>query len=75
MTKDSGRQRRDGSAKRVQLTSGDHAGPKDKRGKPARTMAPDRGHKKAAAKREWKALFERLDEVKRREAERQRRQG
>ncbi|MFR9787964.1 hypothetical protein ACL07V_04685 [Streptomyces sp. MB22_4] len=75
MTRESGRQRRDGSAKRVQLTSGDHAGPKDKRGKPARTMKPDLGHKKAAAKREWAALFERLDEIKRREAERQRRQG
>ncbi|BDM74869.1 hypothetical protein HEK616_83800 (plasmid) [Streptomyces nigrescens] len=28
-----GRQRRDGSSKRVQLTSGDHGGPKDKKSK------------------------------------------
>ncbi|MET7608968.1 hypothetical protein [Streptomyces avermitilis] len=31
-----GRQRRDGSSKRVQLTSGDHGGPKDKKSKSAR---------------------------------------
>ncbi|MFF8729433.1 hypothetical protein ACF073_23465 [Streptomyces sp. NPDC015171] len=69
------RQRRDGSAKRAQLTSGDHAGPKDKRGRPARTMQPDRQQRKAAAGKQWKALFARLDEVKRREQERQRRQA
>ncbi|MFF4442334.1 hypothetical protein ACF1AB_39640 [Streptomyces sp. NPDC014846] len=64
------RQRRDGSTKRVQLISGDHRGPKDKRGKPARTMQPDRAQKKAAVSKQWKALFARLDEVKRREQER-----
>ncbi len=67
------RQRRDGAAKRVQLTSGDHSGPKDKRGRPARTMQPDRQQKKAAASKQWKALFARLDEVKRRDQERQQR--
>lgn len=67
------RQRRDGTAKRAQLTSGDHGGPKDKRGKTPRVVQPDRQQKKAAAKKEWKVLFARLDEVKRREQERQKR--
>lgn len=64
------RQRRDGTAKRVQLTSGDHAGPKDKKGRRARTAKPDPAQQRAAAAREWKRLFARLDEVRQREAER-----
>ncbi|MGW5738947.1 MULTISPECIES: hypothetical protein [Streptomyces] len=67
------RQRRDGTAKRVQLTSGDHAGPKDKKGRKARTAKPGQAQQKAAAAREWKRLFARLDEVRKRDAERQRR--
>ncbi|MFF0397424.1 hypothetical protein ACFYSJ_16945 [Streptomyces sp. NPDC005248] len=65
------RQRRDGTAKRVQLTSGDHGGPKDKKGRKPRTAKPDRAQQKAAAAREWKKLFARLDEVRQRDAERQ----
>lgn len=61
------RQRRDGSPKRVQLTSGDHGGPKDKKGKRPRVTQPDRGQKKAAISRAWKELFDRLGEVKERE--------
>ncbi|MGW7261157.1 hypothetical protein [Streptomyces sp. NPDC054834] len=34
-----GRQRRDGSSKRVQLTSGDHGGPKDKKTKGRRSKS------------------------------------
>jgi hypothetical protein len=41
-----GRQRRDGSAKRVQLTSGDHRGPKDK----TRKATVHRGKASPAAK-------------------------
>lgn len=66
------RQRRDGSPKRVQLTSGDHGGPKDKKGKRPRVTQPDRGQKKAAVSRAWKDLFDRLGEVKKREQARQR---
>ncbi|MFD5014622.1 hypothetical protein [Streptomyces chartreusis] len=66
------RQRRDGSPKRVQLTSGDHGGPKDKKGKRPRVTQPDRAHKKAAASRAWKELFDRFSEVKKREQARQR---
>lgn len=70
------RQRRDGSAKRVQLTSGDHGGPKEKRkGKKPKTAKPSMQHKKASAKKEWKALFARLAEVKKRDAERQQRRA
>ena len=69
------RQRPDGSAKRAQLTSGDHSGPKDKRGKKPRTIPADPAHKKAAAKKEWKKLFARLEEMKRRQAERSRGAG
>ncbi|MEU9402706.1 hypothetical protein [Streptomyces sp. SID4985] len=74
MTSDD-RQRRDGSSKRARLTSGDHGGPKDKKGKRPRVTQPDRAHKKAAAGRAWKELFDRLGEVKRREQDRQRRQA
>jgi len=73
MKGDSRRQRRDGSAKRVQLTSGDHSGPKGKKGKAPRVMPAPWEQKKAAAKKEWRALFARLAEVKEREAERQQR--
>ncbi|MGW2832074.1 hypothetical protein [Streptomyces sp. NPDC001286] len=66
---------RDGSPKRVQLTSGDHGGPKDKRGKAARVVQPDQQQKRAAAKREWQSLFARLEEIKRREQQRQKRSG
>ncbi|MGW1544442.1 hypothetical protein ACWCPM_30155 [Streptomyces sp. NPDC002309] len=69
------RQRRDGTSKRAQLTSGDHRGPKDKRGKPARVVQPDGGHKKAAAKRAWSDLFARIEEAKKREAQRKQRGG
>ncbi|WP_199825049.1 hypothetical protein [Streptomyces maremycinicus] len=75
MTSGNRQRRRDGAAKQAQLTSGDHSGPKDKRGKAPRVVQPDRGHRTAAAKREWKALFARLEEVKRRERERQKRSG
>lgn len=37
-----GRQRRDGSSKRVQLTGGDHGGPKDKKSKGRRKTSPRR---------------------------------
>lgn len=66
------RQRRDGSAKRVQLTSGNHGGPKEKRkGKKTRVKPASWAQKKASAKKEWTALFARLAEVKKREQERQ----
>jgi hypothetical protein len=65
------RQRRDGTAKRVQLTSGDHAGPKDKKGRKPRVANPDQAQQKAAAAREWKKLFARLAEVRQRDTERQ----
>ncbi|MFF5373000.1 hypothetical protein [Streptomyces sp. NPDC013187] len=66
------RQRRDGSSKRVQLTSGDHSGPKKKKGKRPRVAQPDRAQRKAAASRAWKELFDRFGEVKQREQARQR---
>ncbi|MGP3990823.1 hypothetical protein [Streptomyces sp. 3N207] len=65
------RQRRDGSRKQVQLTSGDHGGPKEKKGKRPRVAQPDREQKKAAANRAWKELFDRFSEVKKREQARQ----
>ncbi|MEF3117584.1 hypothetical protein [Streptomyces chrestomyceticus] len=65
------RQRPDGSSKRAQLTSGDHGGPKDKKGKRTRVMQPDRYHKKGAANRAWKELFDRFSAVKQREQARQ----
>ncbi|MFD8222972.1 hypothetical protein ACFV16_02195 [Streptomyces massasporeus] len=58
------RQRRDGSVKRVQLTSGDHGGPKDKKAKKPRVSRPDRAQRKAAASRAWKELFDRFGEVR-----------
>jgi hypothetical protein len=60
----SDRQRRDGSAKRVQLTSGDHSGPGGKRRKRTWVSRPDKAQRAAAAKREWAELFRRLDEMK-----------
>ncbi|EDY52624.1 conserved hypothetical protein [Streptomyces clavuligerus] len=66
------RQRRDGSSKRVQLTSGDHSGPRDKKGKRPRVAKVDRAQRKAATSRAWKELFDRLSEVKQREQARQR---
>ncbi|MET7457679.1 hypothetical protein ABZT03_38685 [Streptomyces sp. NPDC005574] len=45
-----GRQRRDGSSKRVQLTSGDHGGPKDKKSKSARKPTVQGGKASRAAK-------------------------
>lgn len=65
-----GRQRRDGTPKRVRLTSGDHAGPKDKKRRKPRTAQPDRAQSKSSAAQEWKKLFARLDEMKRRDAAR-----
>ncbi|MER5917209.1 hypothetical protein ABT124_44465 [Streptomyces sp. NPDC001982] len=44
-----GRQRRDGSSKRVQLTSGDHGGPKDKKSKGARKSTTEGGKASRAA--------------------------
>jgi len=75
MTSGDRQRSRDGAAKRVQLTSGDHGGPKDKRKKKGKTSVtqPPRQQKKAAVKRQWPALFARLEEVKQREKERQRR--
>ena len=61
------RQKRDGSAKRVQLTSGDHSGPKDTKAKRPRVGRPDRAQRKAATGRAWTELFDRLREVKQRE--------
>ncbi|MBQ0975753.1 hypothetical protein KBZ00_32305 [Streptomyces sp. RK31] len=61
------RQKRDGSAKRVQLTSGDHSGPKDTKAKRPRVGRPDRAQRKAAASRAWVELFDRLREVRQRE--------
>lgn len=46
----SGRQRRDGSAKRVQLTSGDHGGPKDKKPKGSRKSTALGGKTSRAAR-------------------------
>lgn len=45
-----GRQRRDGSSKRVQLTSGDHGGPKDKKSK-GRRKTSSLGAKASSAAR------------------------
>jgi hypothetical protein len=45
-----GRQRRDGSSKRVQLTSGDHGGPKDKKSKGARRSTTLGGKASRAAR-------------------------
>ncbi|MEU5255139.1 hypothetical protein [Streptomyces longwoodensis] len=48
-----GRQRQDGSSKRVQLTSGDHGGPKDKKSKGRRkTSLPGGKASRAASLRE-----------------------
>ncbi|MFJ5035962.1 hypothetical protein ACIQB5_50220 [Streptomyces sp. NPDC088560] len=48
------RQRRDGSSKRVQLTSGDHGGPKDKKskGRRSKTISPGGQAARAAGLRE-----------------------
>jgi hypothetical protein len=45
-----GRQRRDGSSKRVQLTSGDHGGPKDKKPKGQRKTSSLGGKASPAAR-------------------------
>ncbi|MEV7871426.1 hypothetical protein AB0P17_36220 [Streptomyces sp. NPDC088124] len=45
-----GRQRRDGSSKRVQLTSGDHGGPKDKKPKGQRKTSSLGGKASRAAR-------------------------
>lgn len=45
-----GRQRRDGSSKRVQLTSGDHGGPKDKKSKGRRKTSSLDGKASRAAR-------------------------
>ncbi|OQD51944.1 hypothetical protein BM536_037065 [Streptomyces phaeoluteigriseus] len=45
-----GRQRRDGSSKRVQLTSGDHGGPKDKKPKGQRKTSSLGGEASRAAR-------------------------
>ncbi|WP_326807848.1 hypothetical protein OHB04_18795 [Streptomyces sp. NBC_01775] len=65
------RQRYNGTAKRVRLTSGDHAAPKDGKGRRTRSAKPDRAQQKASAARDWKTLFARLDAVRQRDAERQ----
>ncbi|MFI1701462.1 hypothetical protein ACH419_36655 [Streptomyces bobili] len=44
------RQRRDGSSKRVQLTSGDHGGPKDKKSKGRRKVSGLNGKASRAAR-------------------------
>lgn len=64
------RQRRDGAAKRVQLTSGDHGGPKDKKARKSRVAKPDGAQRRASAAKEWKKLFARMDEMRQREARR-----
>jgi hypothetical protein len=75
MTSGDRQRRQDGAPKRVQLTSGDHGGPKDKRkGKGKSGVMPaSRAQRQAAAKKEWKSLFERIAELKRRDQERQQR--
>ncbi|MEE1735697.1 hypothetical protein [Streptomyces sp. BE147] len=73
MTSGNRQRRRDGAPKRAQLTSGSHSGPKDKRKGKGKTgfVDPPEQQKQAAAKRQWKALFARLEDVRAREQKRE----
>ncbi|MFE1987662.1 hypothetical protein [Streptomyces mirabilis] len=67
-----GRQRRDGSSKRVQLTSGDHGGPKDKKSKGRRkTSTPGGKASRAASLREVERFRESIRAAEQRRAARQ----
>ncbi|MFD7608366.1 hypothetical protein ACFWAN_49850 [Streptomyces mirabilis] len=64
-----GRQRRDGSFKRVQLTSGDHGGPKDKKPKGRRkTSTPGGKASRAASLREVERFRESIRAAEQRRA-------
>ncbi|WP_157881128.1 hypothetical protein [Streptomyces griseoruber] len=66
------RQRRDGSSKRVRLTSGDHGGPKDKKAKGRRkTIAPGGKGTRAAGLREVERFRESIRAAEQRRAARQ----
>ncbi|MER5698393.1 hypothetical protein ACWDBO_45250 [Streptomyces mirabilis] len=70
--KSGGRQRRDGSSKRVQLTSGDHGGPKDKKSKGRRKTSPPGGKaSRAASLREVERFRESIRAAEQRRAARQ----
>ncbi|MET9914908.1 hypothetical protein ABZZ74_51060 [Streptomyces sp. NPDC006476] len=64
------RQRRDGSPKRVQLTSGDHGGPKGKKskGRPAKTISPGGQAARAAVLREVERFRESIRAAEQRRA-------
>ncbi|MFI8242555.1 hypothetical protein ACIF83_35775 [Streptomyces sp. NPDC085866] len=66
------RQRRDGSSKRVQLTSGDHGGPKDKKskGRRAKTIRPGGQAARAAGLREVERFRESIRAAEQRRAAR-----
>ncbi|MGW3209006.1 hypothetical protein [Streptomyces sp. NPDC001135] len=66
------RQRRDGSSKRVQLTSGDHSGPKDKKskGRRAKTISPGGQAARAAGLREVERFRESIRAAEQRRAAR-----
>nr|WP_181411766.1 hypothetical protein [Streptomyces sp. FR1] len=67
-----GRQRRDGSSKRVQLTSGDHGGPKDKKSKGRRkTVSPGGQAARAAGLREVERFRKSIRATEQRRAARQ----
>lgn len=66
------RQRRDGSSKRVQLTSGDHGGPKDKKskGRRSKTISPGGQAGRAAGLREIERFRESIRAAEQRRAAR-----
>ncbi len=66
-----GRQRRDGSSKRVQLTSGDHGGPKDKKPKGARKPTAQGDGSRAAKLREVERFREGIRAAEQRRTARQ----
>ncbi|WP_107122144.1 hypothetical protein [Streptomyces sp. DSM 15324] len=66
------RQRRDGSSKRVRLTSGDHGGPKEKKAKGRRkTITPGGKGTRAAGLREVERFRESIRAAEQRRAARQ----
>ncbi|WP_143651085.1 hypothetical protein [Streptomyces phaeoluteigriseus] len=66
-----GRQRRDGSAKRVQMTSGDHGRPKDKKKTRRKTTSPSGTAARAAVLREVDRFRRAIQEAEQRRAARQ----
>ncbi|WP_329266833.1 hypothetical protein [Streptomyces sp. NBC_01451] len=66
-----GRQRRDGSAKRVQLTSGDHGGPKDKKKNRRKTTSPSGTAARAAVLREVNRFRQAIQDAEQRRTARQ----